>query len=176
MVRSNAQSVSTPTISILPTTFVVHHTAGQTTKDSYICKNIIYIFILRRWRLCGVGIQSEFAHTFLLWLGPFLWSSATAVEHTRGSRQICLSDQHISPLRLRDQWISPFAWATSGSLPSVQNYWHYIVFSSPMRKYEYPHVFFCSWLVIGTYILPFFSGNLLISSANRNICHSIHRQ
>ena len=38
------------------------------------------------------------------------------------------------------------------------------------------HVFFCLWLVIGTYILPVFSGNLLIFSANGNICHSIHRQ
>ena len=39
------------------------------------------------------------------------------------------------------------------------------------------HIFFCLWLVIGTYILlAFFSSNLLILSANRNICHSIHRQ
>ena len=35
---------------------------------------------------------------------------------------------------------------------------------------------FCLWLVIGTYLLPFFPGNLLILSANGNICHSIHRQ
>ena len=41
-------------------------------------------------------------------------------------------------LRLRDQRISPFAWASSGSLPSVQNYRPQIVFSSPMRKYEHP--------------------------------------
>ena len=40
----------------------------------------------------------------------------------------------------------------------------------------FAHVFFCLWLVIWTYILPFFSGNLLILSANGNICHSIHRQ
>ena len=36
----------------------------------------------------------------------------------------------------------------------------------------FTHVFFCLWLIIGTYILPFFSGNLLILSANGNICHS----
>ena len=29
----------------------------QTTKNSWICKNIIYIFILRRRCLCEVGIQ-----------------------------------------------------------------------------------------------------------------------
>ena len=51
-------------------------------------------------------------------------------------------------LHLRDQQISPFAWETSRSLPflwetsrsqpSVQNYRPYIVFSSPMQKYERP--------------------------------------
>ena len=30
------------------------------------------------------------------------------------------------------------AWVTSGSLPSVQNYRPYIVFSSPMQKYGHP--------------------------------------
>ena len=47
---------------------VVYCTAGQTTKTTEICKNIIYIFTLRRRRLCEVGIQSEteFAHIFLL--------------------------------------------------------------------------------------------------------------
>ena len=60
-----------------------------------------------------------------------------------------LRDQQNSPLRLSDQRISP----------SVQNYRPYIVFSSPMRKYEHPlrlTYFFCLWMIIGTYILSFF--------------------
>ena len=49
----------------------------------------------------------------------------------------------------------PVAWTTSGSLLSVQNYRPYIVFSSSKRKYEHPlHLTY--WLVIGTYVLPFF--------------------
>ena len=79
-------------------------------------------------------------------------------------------------LRLRDQRISPFAWATCGSLlfawvtsgslalawatsrslPSVQNYRPYIVFPVPhwYMNILIVHVFFCFWLVIETYILP----------------------
>ena len=56
-----------------------------------------------------------------------------------------------------------FTWVTSGSLPLVQNYWPYIVFSN------------YGWLSELTYF-RFFSGNLLILSANGNICHSINRQ
>ena len=80
-------------------------------------------------------------------------------------------------LHLRNQWISPYVWATGGSQPTVQNYIPYIIFLSLKRKYEYPlcHTYF---LFIAGYrnLLPFFSGNLLILSANGNICHSIRRQ
>ena len=40
------------------------------------------------------------------------------------------------------------------------------------------HLFFCLWLVIGTYIhwFFFFYGKLFILYANGNICHSIRRQ
>ena len=46
-------------------TSVAYCTAGQTTKNSFIYKNIIHIFILRRRRLCVVGIQSERVRTYL---------------------------------------------------------------------------------------------------------------
>ena len=48
----------------------------------------------------------------------------------------------------------PFAWVTSGSLPSVKNYRPYIVFSGPMRKYEHP--LRLTWLSELTYFCFFF--------------------
>ena len=80
--------------------------------------------------------------------GHFLWSSATAGEHARGSRQVCLSDQRTSP----------FAWVTSGSLLSAPNYRLYILSQVPSGNMNILFVTCISflWLVIGTYILPFF--------------------
>ena len=53
----------------------------------------------------------------------------------------------------------PLVWATSRSLPSVQNYRPYTVFLSPMRKYEHPlHITYFSvygWLS-GLTFFPFF--------------------
>ena len=90
--------------------------------------------------------QREFARIFLQWRGPFLWGSVTENTHGGADRSAWVTSG--SPLRLRDQQNSsfawetsgspPFAWATSGSLPSVLNYRPYIVFSSPMQKYEHP--------------------------------------
>ena len=131
---------------------------------------------------------------------PFVWmtsGSLSSLEQLAGLF-LRLKDQRTSPLRLNDQWISPFAWETSGpipfawetsvplslawetseSVPSVQIYRPYIVFSSPMRKYEHPLSLtcfsFCDWLSELKYFL--FSSYLLILSANGNIFYSIHRQ
>ena len=68
------------------------------------------------------------------------------------SWQVCLGDQWVSHFAWEISKLLPFTWATNGSLPSVQNYRPYIVFSSPMWKYEHP-LCFTYWLVIGTYIL-----------------------
>ena len=54
-----------------------------------------------------------------------------------------------------------------------------IFFSSPMRIYEYPlrpRIFLFMTGYRNLHNSWVFSGNLLILSANRNICHSIHRQ
>ena len=89
---------------------------------------------------------------------PFLWSSATAGEHTRGADRS--------------------TWATSGSLPSLERPADLSPsFDRPLDLYlqskitdlifslksqteiwtsSSPHVFLCLWLVIRTYILPFF--------------------
>ena len=77
----------------------------------------------------------ESSHLCLLWWGPFLWSSATASEHTW---HVCLSDPQVSPFAWETSGSLPFAWVISGSMPSVQNYRPYIIFSSPMQIYEYP--------------------------------------
>ena len=45
--------------------YFAYRTAGRTTKKSLICKNKIYIFILRQRRLCVVGIQSERVLTYI---------------------------------------------------------------------------------------------------------------
>ena len=71
-----------------------------------------------------------------------------------------------------------FAYVTSRSLPSVQNYRPCIVFSGSMQKYEHPlrltyFLFIAGYRNLHTSV---FSGNLLTLSANRNICHSNHRQ
>ena len=100
---------------------VAYWTAGQITRK-YI-KNIIYIFIFRQRRLCVVGIQSVCTYLSSV-AGTLFGSSAMAGEHTQGA-------DRSAPV-------------TSSSLPSVQNYRPYIIFSSPMRIYEYPlcpHIF-----------------------------------
>ena len=120
---------------------------------------MIYIFILRRRRFCVVGIQSERVRTYLSYVaGTFLWSNATAGEHTReadrsawvtsGSLPSLDRPADLSPLCLSDQRISAF----SPKLPTL-----YCLFKSPAEvcTSSSPNVFFCLWLVIGTYILPF---------------------
>ena len=109
--------------------------------------------------MCVVVIQSERVHTYLLKRGPLLWSSATAGEHTWGAIMSTWVTSGSLPFAWETTGSLPFAWATSGSLPSVQIYRPYTIFSSPMWRYEHPlrlTYFFCLWLVIGTYILPFF--------------------
>ena len=149
-------------------------------KTHRFLKNIIYIFILRPWRLCEVGIQSERVSTYLLlWLGPFLWSSAAAGEHTRGNRHVCLRDQRTSSFAWVVSGSLSLARVTSRSLPSVQNYRFYIAFSSPMRIYEYPlrtRIFLLTAGYRNLHTSVVFFGNLLILPSNGNICHSFHWQ
>ena len=125
-------------------------TAGQTTKDSQIYKNIIYIFILRRRLLCVVGTQSKRVRTYLSFVAGTLFVKLRDGQRTHmGSWQVCLSDQRVSPFAWETSGSLPRTWANSRYLPSVQNYRPFIVFQVPR--------IFCLWLVIGTYILPFFS-------------------
>ena len=89
-----------------------HWANNEKVEDIYI--NMIYVFILRQRRLCEVRI------------------------HAWGTWHVCLSDPQVSPFAWETIGSFPFSRATSRSLPSVQNYTTYIVFSNPMRKYEYP--------------------------------------
>ena len=75
--------------------------------------------------------------------------------------QASLSDQRVSRFARETSRPFPFAWATSGSLPSVPNYRPYLLFLSSCgyRNILFAKVFFCLWLVIGTYILLFLSCN-----------------
>ena len=61
-------------------------------------------------------------------------------------------------LHLRDQRISLFRIATSRSLPQSKFTDLILSFLVPCGSMNilFTHVFFCSWLVIGTYILPGF--------------------
>ena len=74
----------------------------------YIYKNIIYIFILWwRW-LCVAGIQLERVRIYLSAVAGTLFVKYCDGRRTHsGSWQIYLSDQQVSPLCLRDQWIIP---------------------------------------------------------------------
>ena len=133
--------------------FIACCTAIETTKNSSIYTNINYFFILRQRRLCEVGIQSGRVCTYLSSVvGTFLWSSAT------GSWQVCLSDQRVS--------------AFSPKLLRL-----YIVFSSPVWKYECPlrpRIFL--FLAYYQNLTPSFPIILLNLSANGNNRHSIRRQ
>ena len=71
-----------------------------------------------------------------------------------------------------------FVRVASGPLPSFQNYRPYVIFSSPMRKYEHPLRLTYFLFMAGyrnLYTSVFFHDNLLILYTSRNICHSIHR-
>ena len=123
--------------------------------------------------MCSRNTVRESSHVSFFCGGDPFCVLERRPENTHDMFSWVTSGCHPSLERPAD--ISPFARATIGSLPSFQNYRPYIVFSSPMRKYEYPlHLTLC--MVIGTYIFPFFVGNLLILFANGNICHSIHRK
>ena len=63
----------------------------------------------------------------------------------------------LSPLTWATSRPLPFAWAISRSLPLVQNYRPYILFKSHADIWisSSPTYFFCLWLVIRAYILPF---------------------
>ena len=87
----------------------------------------------------------------------FMWSRNTAWE-TSYISFFCGRDPFCEVVRRSENThggADRSAWVTSGSLPSVQNYRPYIVFQLPWTRL-FAHVFFCLWLVIVTYILPFF--------------------
>ena len=141
---------------------VAYCTARQTMKDSSIYKHIIYSFILRRRRLCVVGIHSESVRTYLssgVWTlcvyesndrrthmtGMLEWPAGLSF-HLRDSQTspLHLSDQRISPLRLSDQWVSSVRlsdhWISAFS-PKLQTL--YCLFSSHAEicTSSLPHVF-----------------------------------
>ena len=99
-----------------------------------------------------------------------MWSSAIAGEHPW---YVCTSDQRVSPFvwetsgplpfAWATSWPLPFAWASIGSLPGISTFSPklqtlYYLFKSHAEVWTSSsrHVFFCLWLFIGTYILPFF--------------------
>ena len=128
----------------------------------------------------------------------FVWSRNT-VRKSPHISFFCGGDPFYKVVRRPEntyEGADRFAWVTSGTLTSLSGHLSLLL--------EWPadlclesriidlilsfHVWcenmnilfasriFCLWLVIGTYKLLFFSGNLLILSANGNISHSIHRR
>ena len=95
----------------------------------------LYIFILRRWRVWSRNTIRVRSHIYFFCGGDPLCALERRPENTDGMF-VCLTCGSFPSLE-RPADISPFAWVTTGSLPSVQNYRH-IVFSSPMRIYKYP--------------------------------------
>ena len=105
-----------------------------------------------------VGIQSERVRRYLSSVArTLLWSCATTGEHTQRNWQVCLSDQRVSLFAWEIRGSLPFIWATSGSLlsvPKLQTLYCFFKSHAEIWTSSSLHVFF--WLVIGTYILPFF--------------------
>ena len=106
-----------------------------------------------------MGIQSKRVRTNLSSvLGPFLWSSVTAGEHTReADRSARVTSGSLPPLE-RPEDLSP-----SLERPvelCLQSKITDLVLSSQdpcgYMNILFTHVFFCLWLVIRTYILPLF--------------------
>ena len=152
---------------------------------------MIYIFILRRQRLYVVGKQSERVRTYLSSVVGTLFVKYCDGwrTHTR-SWQVCMSEKQVSPLRLRDQL------GLSSSLERpvdlslrLCGQWISLADLCLQSKITYDLCLFKSHAEVWTSSLPhvladyrnshtsvFFSSNLLILSANKTICHSIHRQ
>ena len=129
---------------------VAYCTAGQTTKNSLIYKNIIYIFYSSTVTIvCRRNTESKSSHiSFCAFLGPFLWSSATAGEHTRGAdRSACVISG--SPPSLE----RPAGLCLQSKITDL-----ILSFQVPWGSMNilFAYVYFCLWLVIRTYILPFF--------------------
>ena len=122
---------------------------------TYRCKYNLYFYSSTATTVCNRNTVRESSHIYFLWRGPFLWSIAMAGEHTREADRSTWGTTRPLPFRLSDQWISPLRLSDHWISPPVQNYRDYIVFSSPMRKYEHP-LRLTYRLVIGTYMLPFF--------------------
>ena len=85
--------------------------------------------------------------------------SLCVLERRPKNKHVCLRDQRVSLFPWDTSGPLSFALATSGSLSSVQIYRPYIVFSSPMRKYEHPlrltYFSVCGWLLELTYFCFF---------------------
>ena len=85
-------------------------------------------------------------------VSPFVWETSGPLPTSLGKPAdlpLCLSDERISFLRLSYQRISAFS-------PNLRTL--YCLFKSHVDIWisSSPHVFFCLWLVIGTYTLLFF--------------------
>ena len=92
-----------------------------------------------------------------------MWSRNTVRESSYisffcGGEPLCVLERR--PENTQDM----FAWVTSRSLPSLEgpadlylqsNFTDLFKFHAEVWTFS-PHLFFCLWLVIGTYILPFF--------------------
>ena len=126
-----------------------------------INKNIIYIFILRRQTIvCSRNTVRENSHISFFCGGDPFCEEVRRLENTHeeltslvewpAGLSFRLRDQQTSPLCLSNLWISAFS-------PKLQTL--YCLFKSHAEVWisSSPHVFFCLWLVIRTYILPFFS-------------------
>ena len=113
----------------------------------------------------------------------FLWRRNTVRESSH-IFFFCGGDPFCEVVRLPQNThggADRFVWVTKGPPPSVLNYRPYIIFSSPMQKYELASsptyfLFMAGYRNLHTTGV-FFFGILLILSANGNICHSIiHKQ
>ena len=123
--------------------------------------------------------------------------SRNTVRESSHTSFFCGGDPFCDVVRRPDNTHHMFAWVTRRSLPSLERRADlfpsfkrpaHVCFSqkletlysllSPMRIYEYPlrHSIFLLMCGYRNFHTSVFSSNLLILSANGNICHSILRQ
>ena len=162
---------------------VTYCTAWQTTKISQVYKNIIYIFILRRQRLCVVGIQSKRVRTYLSSLIYLSWPFCEVVRRPENTYEE-LTGLFEWPVGLSPSLERPADPFPSFELPldlCLQSKFIDLILSFQV-PWGSMNILFASriFLFVAGYqnlhTFVFFPGKLLILSVNGNVGHFIHRQ
>ena len=140
---------------------LVSHIASWTNNEKLvdIWKYNLYFYSSTAAIVCRRNTVRESSHISFFYGGNPYCEVVRLPEYTHEELTGLLEWPTGLSLRLGDQRVSSFAWAASRSIPSVPKLQTlYCLFKSHAEVWtsSKPYVFFCLWLIIGIYILPFF--------------------